>query len=181
MIFTRDNYIISYIRLYPINIELLSEEEKESRCNRLTGEFKGEQKKFAFLAIPRTLDMEEYMSFLSTALEEEITNVKRKMLLEIMVDEAAKKVMSTCNFEHQFFIQLWEKVEAGKEEQKIRQLEERITEFERRYDNIQNQTKVLDNTELLKMINMFTNSSTALFDMVSEDPYIPIPWIKKCK
>lgn len=123
--------------------------------------------------------MEEYMNFLSTALEEEITNANRKMLLEIMVEEAAKKVMSTSNFEHQIFIQLWEKLELGKEEQKIKQLAERIAEFERRYENIQNQTKVLDTSELLKLLNMFTNSSTALFDMIGDDEYMPIPWIKK--
>lgn len=119
------------------------------------------------------------MNFLSTALEEEITNANRKMLLEIMVEEAAKKVMSTSNFEHQIFIQLWEKLELGKEEQKIKQLAERIAEFERRYENIQNQTKVLDTSELLKLLNMFTNSSTALFDMIGDDEYMPIPWIKK--
>jgi len=63
-LYTRDGYIMSYFRIQPISIELLSEREKESLCNMLTAELSSINEPFKFIAISRPVNisglLEEY-------------------------------------------------------------------------------------------------------------------------
>lgn len=180
IIYTKDGCLIRLLRLYSINIDLLSEMEKESRCNILTGEFKGEKEPFSILCLPRTVDMEVYINSLTNMYDEEIFNPKRKMLLSEMIGEATRKVMSGSNYEHQFFLLVWAQEEKdGKAGQAEAQLEDRIRMFENRYQSVQIATGPLDDTELLRVCNLFANSNTALFESYEDGTqHIPMPWIR---
>lgn len=180
IIYTKDGYMIRILRLFSINIDLLSDMEKESRCNILTGEFKGEKQPFSILCLPRTVDMEVYINSLTNMYDEEIFNPKRKMLLNEMIGEATRKVMSGSNYEHQFFLMIWVKEEKdGKAGQQETLLEDRIRTFENRYQSVQIAANPLDDTELLRVCNLFANSNTALFESYEEGTqHISIPWMK---
>lgn len=180
IIYTKDGYLIKYLRLYAINIDLLSNAEKVSKCNTLTGAFKGEKNNFSILSIPRTVDMEEYINFLQTKYDEEMENANRKMLLSVMINDSTKNILSGSNFEHQYYFQIWEKEKYdGNIGQVEALLEKRMHDFESRYATIQNHTKILDDTELLRLCNLFGNSNTALFETYeNNNQYTPIPWIK---
>lgn len=180
VIYTKDGYLIKIMRLYSINISLLSVAERKSKSDTLTGEFKGESNDFTILSIPRTVDMDDYLDYLSNKNEEEMSNPMRKMILKEMVNEATRKIMSGANFEHQHFLMIWEKEKIdGNYGYVEAELEKRMRDFENRYATIQNQTKVLNDTELLRLCNLFGNSNTALFETYeSNNQYTPIPWIK---
>lgn len=179
VLYTKNGYAISMLRIFPVNIDLLSESEKEGMTNSLTAEFKGEKNCFSILGLPRTLDMEMYINFLTDAYEQEIMNPNRKKLLNIMLRDATKKVMSGANFEHQFFLLLWERIEKGEREGQAEQrLLERIEGFMHRYEAVNTITKRLEDTEILKVCNQFGNSDTALFESYEENmEYTPMPWI----
>lgn len=174
-IYTKDGYLIRFLRLYTINVELLSDSERESMCGILTGAFKGEKEGFSILSIPRTVDMEEYINYLNSRHEEEIESPGRKKVLAEMMREATKKVLSGSNYEHQYFLEIWEPEGAMAE----KKLEDRVFVMEQRYQSIQIPTSRLNDTELLKLCNLYTNSNTALIENY-DDSYTPIiPWIKK--
>lgn len=163
----------------PVNIDLLSETEKINTCETLTANFKGEKQPFSILCIPRTVDMEVYLTSLSNRFDEEILNPKKKMLLNEMISEASRKIMSGSNFEHQFYIQVWENADAGSEKNE-QEVKERLKIFGRRYESVQQKTKTLDDTELLKLCNLFGNSNNAVFETYEpNNNYIPIPRIKR--
>ena len=177
LIYTKDNYIISYLKLATINIDLLSKLEKEAKCEVLTAEFKGENKPFSILVIPRTIDMENYISDLNNRYDEELHNVTRRKILSEMIREATEKVLDNNNYEHQFYIQLWEKYDTSNLEYAEKILHERMNDIKNRYESIAVNTTELDNVELIRLCNLFANSSRAMFYSINEAEmyYIPIP------
>lgn len=174
-LYTKSEYILGYLKLKPINIDLLTKEEKESLCISLTSTFKTEKKPFSFYSIPRAIDMDSYIKFLSDKYDQEVVNPKRKMLLNAMISDATNKVMNATNFEHQFYIKVWESV---KEKNPEINLEERLKDFEERFRSVQNETYRLSDIEIIKLCNLFGNSNTAILE--NYDPniqYTPIPFI----
>lgn len=174
ILYTKSGFMIGYLRLYPINIDLLSDTEIHSLCNTLTGEFKSEKECFSILSIPRTVDMEEYLNFLSTKFDEELDSMIKKKLLNVMIREASQKVMSGENFEHQYYVKVWMRDEEGNE----RKLKERLSFFENYYQSIQNECKILTDVEIIKLCNLYSNSNSAVFESYDDADYVPMPFIK---
>lgn len=170
---TKSDYSMGYLRIFPMNIELLSKDEKVGKCETLTAALKPETKAFSLYSIPRTVDMDEYINFLVQAYDNEISSSKRRMLLNEMIVDANDTVMNGQNFEHQFYLQLWDK--SSKKNINI-VLEERLNDFEQYFSTIQNQTKRLDDTEIIKLCNLFANSSTATIDSYDDiqNSYFPM-------
>lgn len=177
ILYTKSGYSIGFLRLYPINIDLLSRSEKTSICNILTATFKPEKNSFILYTIPRTVDMEAYISSLTDIYDKEIVSPKRKMLLNSMISDATEKVMSGQNFEHQFYIKLWEKT-SKKNSDRI--LKDRLKEFSARYNNVQNPTKELDDVDIIKLCNLFGNSNSAVLESYDENlQYTSMPFINE--
>lgn len=176
ILYTKSDYLIGYLRLMPINIELLSKRELESLCNILAGGFKSIDFPFSILSIPRSVDLESYIAFLNQSYEEEIENQHRKALLRIMLKEASEKVMNDSNYEHQFFIKVWE--EKSSNEYVEAKLAQKLENIAGRYALVQNETKRLNDEEIIKLCNLFANNSTAVFENYEDATYTPIPIIK---
>lgn len=176
LLYTKSGYVIGFLRLYPIAIELLSEREKESICSILSANFRAEKEPFTIFSIPRTVDMEVYLNFLVEKNDEEMGSPTKKMLLNAMMKEAAEKVLNSNNFEHQFYIKVW--APAGTNTERI--LEERLQEMERRYAAAGNRTKRLQDVEIMKMCNLYTNCTTAVMENYQDNvSYIPLPTMKR--
>lgn len=175
VIFTKSGYTIGFNRLYPINIDLLTRTEKINLCETLTSKFKPEKQPFVINSIPRTIDMDQYMNFLAEKYDNEMFNPKRKMLLNAMISQATDMVMDGQNYEHQFYIKVWEKTDQKNSYNKI---QERLNEFHSRYNSIQNQTKRLDDIEIIKLCNLYGNNNTAIFESYdSNTQHTNIPFI----
>lgn len=175
VLLTKSGFSLGFLRLMPINIDLLSKNEKASICNTLTAELKPETEPFTVYSIPRTVDMEDYINFLVTAHDNEISNGKRKMLLSAMINDASDTVLNGHNFEHQFFIKAWEKTSEKNSRAKI---DERLVNMGRSFGAIQNETKRLDDIEILKLCNLYGNSNIAPFEAYDSNiHYTPFPVI----
>lgn len=181
LLYTKSGYTIGYLRLFSINIDLLSEDEIESICNILTSQFKAEKERFTIFSIPRTVDMEFYLNSLADIHDEEIDNPYRKMILQEMIVDASKMITNGKNFEHQFYLKVWAKYNenvSGTEEI----IEERLRYIGNYYGSVQNETKRLDDVEILRLCNLFANSNTAIMESYEENnTYIPIPMITRRK
>ena len=71
-LYTKDNYIFCYLRIYPFNLDLLAEEERESIASRLAAAFDGDRKDFCYCTLPRELDLDKYKNFLKQKRMEEM-------------------------------------------------------------------------------------------------------------
>lgn len=177
VLYTKSGYLIGYIRIMPINIELLSKSEIKARCNTLAAAFKSLDHPFTIISIPRSVDMEEYIGYLNVKYEEEMENQYRKKLLKIMLKEASDKVMNDDNFEHQYYAKVWEK--SSSTENKEAALSAKLSNMAGRYEMIQNETKRANDEDIIKLCNLFAHSNSATFEDVSEADYVPISTIKE--
>lgn len=178
ILYTKSGYALGYLRLFPINIDLITREEKETLCNNLTAEFKPEKEMFSILSIPRTVDMEAYIDQLNSAYNQEVENPQRKFILQEMIKQASDSVLNGENFEHQYYLKVWSPYNPnvpGTE----RQIYQRLMNFQNRYESAQNSTKEMDENEILKLCNLFANSSTAILEEYEDISYTPISRIKE--
>lgn len=156
LLYTKSGYVIGYLKLLPINISLLNNKELCSLNINITSKFKAEKEIFSFFIVPRSVDMDKYLNFLEKKIENEMTSINKRTLLNAMVRAATQKVSSGQNFEHQFYLAIREK--EGKEAK----LNERIREFENYYNSVGNQVMRVEDSEILKLCNLFTNGIATL-------------------
>ena len=60
-LYTLDGQVIQFIKVEPINIELLTDDELESKMNFSSIEFSEEQQPYKILVIPRAVDISEHI------------------------------------------------------------------------------------------------------------------------
>ncbi len=166
ILYTRDGYLMGYIRISPYNIDLLSREDQKSLTHRLAVSFEDDRQDFAYCAYPRELDLDSYKSFLKEKRRQEIINLGRKRILEEMLQKATEISSNGENFEHQHFIKIWKKYDAG-----IRNCEQdfmdRLRSFAARYTNAGIQAEILGEKEILKLCNLFGNPQQATYEIQS--------------
>ncbi|MDR1018469.1 MAG: hypothetical protein LBM02_07170, partial [Lachnospiraceae bacterium] len=61
--YTLDGEIILFLKVHPINVDLLSEEELESKMDNMSIEFSNEQEPYTIFVIPRMVDISENIYF----------------------------------------------------------------------------------------------------------------------
>lgn len=169
-LYTKSGYIFGYLRIFPIDIDLLSKSEIVSYSKTLTGSFKSIDHPFTFLCIPRTVDINDYINFLSSKYDDEIESATKKKIISTMIHEGQNKIMGD-NFEHQYFIRVWLKYNESENcENKILNM---LNTMSNRYELIHVRTQILDETDILQLCNLYANSSTASLELDTEFNGIP--------
>ena len=105
---TLDGQIILFLKVYPINIDLLSEEELEAKMDSMTIDFSNEQQPYKILVIPRTVDISEHIheqEKLKNSVQDEIS----KKIIEERIKFTTELVANKDIIENEFYILIWEK------------------------------------------------------------------------
>ncbi len=151
-LYTLDGYAMTYIRIHPISIELLSHKEKETLCNELTAELSSVDKPFKFLAVSRPVDisglLEEYTNLLSNT-DDHI----QKALLRKEIYEMNEFALSRDVVERQFYIILWEKLSEDIEKDLMKRLKELIKKFE----NVGIRCDILESYDIIRLCDLINN------------------------
>ena len=77
MLYTLDGQVVQFIKVEPINIELLTDEELESKMNFSSIEFSEEQHPYKILVIPRAVDISEHIEE-----QEELKKTKGRIVIQ---------------------------------------------------------------------------------------------------
>lgn len=178
VIYGKGSQVTSIQKIAPINIHLISEKEKLRIADQLTASFRNEKKRFAFMAIPRTVDVESYLEFLVKNYEEELQDIHRKKILNIMIREASQAITGRSNFEHQFYAICQEGIESTKEKA-VEKLLERAVGLANSFEENKQHCTQLNDTELLRLCNLFANGTPALMEDYGNKDYIPLPMLKR--
>ncbi|WP_244971233.1 hypothetical protein [Vallitalea guaymasensis] len=152
-LYTKDGYIISYFRIQPISIELLSQREKENMCNMLTAELSSISEPFKFLAISRPVNisglLEEYSEILHSSKDHIQKELLRKEIYEMNDYALSGEVV-----ERQFYIMLWQKNHEGVESDLIK----RTKDFMRRFDSCGINCTLLQDGDIVGLCSLVNNS-----------------------
>ena len=91
-LYTKDNYIMAYLQVFPFNLDLLPLQEQASLTRKLAASFEGDRKDFVYFTYPREIDLDDYKNNLKNRHAEELTNVGRRHLLTIMLQRLQRMV-----------------------------------------------------------------------------------------
>lgn len=176
ILYTKSGYLIGFLRLMPINIELLSKSEIKAKCITLAASFKSLDYPFTIISIPRSVDMEEYIEFLSNKYDEEMEDIHRKSLIKTMLKEASGKIMNDNNYEHQYYIKVWERSSSTENKEAV--ISKKLNDIAGRYSMVQIETKRVNDEGIIKLCNLFAHSNSAIFEDVSDAAYVSMSYMK---
>lgn len=163
-LYTKDGYIMSYIQIPSIDINLLSEREKRNKGNTLTAEFSAIDKILKFLAISRPVDISpllaEYQQIYSAT-----SNLKQKELLKHEMKSITNFALSGEIVERQFYIMIWEKCEEGIEIDITKRAMEIIYMFE----SAGIKASILTEKDIIRLCNLINNPTFVNLEGTSVD------------
>lgn len=179
-LYTKSGYILSYIRMYLYNLDLLTTEERRSITNRLAAAFDGDRQDFVYCTLPRELDLDRYKGFLKDKRVQEVENLGKKHIIDEMIIRATELSSSNENFEHQHFFKLWKKVNiSAGQMQAEAELKERAYRIRDIYRDAQVECEVLGEREIIKLCNLFSNNRSANYDIIGSVVQPEIPFIRQ--
>lgn len=163
-LYRTDGYIMSYLRVYFLNLDLLSEADRHAKTEVLTRSFESENKNFVYEAYPREIDLDKYKNELKDRYKEELNHIGKRHILTIMLNEAIELASNGENFEHVHFIKLWTSPGRNRLDSE-KELKDRLSDFQKRYAAVGVRTEILGEQEIIKMCALYGNAVQAVYDV----------------
>lgn len=163
-LYRTDGCIMSYLRVYFLNLDLLSEEDRHAKTEVLTHSFESEKKNFVYEAYPREIDLDKYKTELKNRYKDELNHLGKRHVLTMMLNEAIELASNGENFEHVHFIKIWtapgkNRLDAEKE------LKDRLGDYQKRYAAVGIRTEILGEQDIIKMCALYGNAVQAVYDV----------------
>ena len=148
---TLDDQMILFLKVYPINNDLLSEDELESKMDLMSVEFSNEQYPYKILVIPRTVDISEHIH--------EQENLKNNCNDDVSRKIVEQRIKFTSNFvadkdiiENEFYLLIWTRNSDNAE----LELNKRADTWINRFRNCELESEVLKETDIILVAKSFT-------------------------
>lgn len=168
-LYTKDKLLISYVKVQPISLDLLSENEKKLLAKQLTAELSSEDNPFKFLAVSRPVDItplvNEYMDLIAKS-----SDLIQKELLRQEIQLITNYSLSGEVVERQFYYMLWEKISDGAEND----LRKRTTDFANKLRNAGVKSTILKENEIIRLCNLVNNPAYISVENIDAEPAIPV-------
>lgn len=166
-LYTLDNKVITFIKVYPINTELFSEEELENKMDSMSVEFSNEQYAYSIFVIPRKVDISEYVK--------EQEELKKNIQDEISIKIVEKRIIATHELvadkniiENEFYLYIWEEDSDNVKEKILK----RANNWKKRFKDCGFETEILEKTQIILLAKSFTIPEFARKESVDYDDSI---------
>ncbi|MDO5555726.1 MAG: hypothetical protein Q4G09_03485 [Clostridia bacterium] len=150
-LYTLDEQVILFIKVYPMNIELLSDDELESKMNLASIEFSNEQFPYKIISIPRAVDISDHIS----EQEELKKQVKDDVCIKIINNRiiATTQMVENKNIiENEFYIMIYDVNKENIENE----LSKRANNWQNRLKNCELKSEILGERDIILLIKSFT-------------------------
>jgi len=165
VLYTKDDYCMSYIRLQPPMSSLWSRRDKRMRTNTLTAEASKNQKPWKLTAVSRPMDITQLVNQYQQ-LRDETENPVRKKILKQEMSNLQSKVGGGEAVERQFYIQIW----APNKEHVEEELLERARQVAAVYESIGVVCQVLKKPDIIRFCNLVHNPAYINIEDTASDP-----------
>ena len=166
-LYTQDNKVIAFIKIYPINTELFSEEELENKMDSMSVEFSNEQYPYSIFVIPRKVDISDYIK--------EQERLKKNIQDEISIKIVEKRIIATHELvadkniiENEFYLYIWEEDSDNVKEKILK----RANSWRKRFKDCGFETEILEKTQIILLAKSFTIPEFARKESVDYDDSI---------
>jgi hypothetical protein len=155
-IYTRDGNVITGIKIYSINTQLLTDKEKENLINDLSAELSSEQEDIKYFNIARAVDISPLQEYLSEIIGT-TDNAIQKRLLKTHLKEVQRMSLNGEIVERQSFIMINSKRTDNCEKDLLK----RCMELSNKFERCDIKTEILDEASLIQLCNSFLNMNYA--------------------
>lgn len=166
-LYTLDNQVISFIKVYPVNNELFSEEELENKMDSMSVDFSNEQYPYSVFIIPRRVDITDYIK--------EQEELKKNIQDEISIKIVEKRMIETHNMvadkniiENEFYLCIWENNSENVKEK----ITKRANRWKKRFKDCGFDSEILEKTQIILLVKSFTIPEFARKENVDYDDSI---------
>ena len=165
-LYTMENDAISYIKVQPIEKDLLSATEKKLLTRRLTEEFSDLDREFKFLAVSRAVDITPLVIDYSERMKMSSDTIQKDILRNEM------NFISGCSLsgevvQREFYYILWEK--EGEEDD----LRKAANEFKEKLQACGLKSEIIKKPDMIRLCNLVNNPSFATIEDTGVEPIIP--------
>ena len=150
-LYTLDEQVISFIKVNPMNIELLSDKELEAKMDSSSIEFCDEQYPYKIIVVPRAVDISDYIRE-----QEELRN---KLTDDTCIEIINNRIISTTEMienkniiENEFYIMIYD---SNKDNIEI-ELNKRANNWVGRLKNCGLKSEILEERDIILLIKSFT-------------------------
>jgi len=150
-LYTLDNQIVVFIKVNPINIELLSDSELERKMDSEAIEFSNEQYPYKIMVIPRAVDISEHIR--------EQEQLKKSLDDDVCIEIINNRIIATMEIvenkniiENEFYIMLYDNYRDNIEHE----LNKRVNSWINRLNNCELKCEVLEEREIILLMKSFT-------------------------
>lgn len=150
-LYTLDGQVILFIKVFPINIELLSDDELEVKMDANSIEFSNEQYPYKIIVIPRAVDISEHIR--------EQEELKKTLDDEVCIKIINNRIVSTTEIvenkniiENEFYIMIYDNFKDNIENE----LNKRANNWIKRLKNCELKSEVLEERDIILLIKSFT-------------------------
>ncbi|RGH23183.1 hypothetical protein DWV34_08620 [Anaerostipes sp. AF04-45] len=150
-------------------MDLLSRRERKNFTKSLTAEISSEKEPLKFLAVSRPTDitplLDQYQELLSKT-----ENTVQRDLLRKETKEISRLTYYNEEVERQFYFCLYEKYEENRD----KDLQKRIEEFQAKFEINEVKTKILEEAEIIQLCNLVNNPAVVLLEDEDVEPALPL-------
>lgn len=150
-LYTLDNQIMVFIKVNPINIELLSDSELERKMDSEAIEFSNEQYPYKIMVIPRAVDISEHIR--------EQEQLKKTLEDDVCIEIINNRIVATMEIvenkniiENEFYIMLYDNYRDNIEYE----LNKRVNSWINRLNNCELKCEVLEERDIILLMKSFT-------------------------
>lgn len=168
-LYTKDNNVMSYIKIQPLNLYLLSIKEQELIIRQLSAELSSETKPLKFFSIARPVDVGDLIEDLQEIANNCLDQIQ-KDLLKKHINETVRLTFTGEAVERQNFLIITETVSDYAEKDLLK----RGNELVNKLANCNVKSEMLEEQYIIQLCSGFTNMNFAFKEDSDYMDYMPI-------
>lgn len=168
-LYTKDDNVMSYIKIQPLNLYLLSNKEQELIIRQLSAELSSETKELKFFSIARPVDVGDLIEDLQEIANNCLDQIQ-KDLLKKHINETVRLTFTGEAVERQNFLIISEPIGDYAEKDLLK----RGMELVNKLANCNVKSEILEEQYIIQLCSGFTNMNFAFKEDSDYEDYMPI-------
>lgn len=168
-LYTKDDNVMCYIKIQPLNLYLLSNKEQELIIRQLSAELSSETKELKFFSIARPVDVGDLIEDLQEIANNCLDQIQ-KDLLKKHINETVRLTFTGEAVERQNFLIISEPIGDYAEKDLLK----RGMELVNKLANCNVKSEILEEQYIIQLCSGFTNMNFAFKEDSDYEDYMPI-------
>ncbi len=159
IVYRKDGKLVGILRLTPVNIDLLSNNEKKRIVDALHEVINGESESFQIFCIGRPVDLNSYIEWMQEKAKSE-ENFTRKQILKSYIQEVTEIAASGETTERRFYIL----INRNEGQKSVEELTSRLRDLKSKFTNAGLKASICSDDEIIDLYSLFSSPVQAAYE-----------------